>query len=153
MVAGSLVLAACTSTGDSDPAGNPPEAAPPATDDDNSADPVEEPDDPVEQADDEAVAAAYEAFLDGLTAAMEAGDPDLTDLTEHAEGTGLVSAQAMVVSLTEASRVARGEFVLSFESIEVTGDAATVEDCYRGRCRREARCGSGPSYARRRRRR
>jgi hypothetical protein len=62
---------------------------------------------------------------------MEAGDPDLTELTEHAEGAGLVSAQAMVVSLTEAGRVARGEFVPSFESIEVDGDSATVEDCYR----------------------
>jgi hypothetical protein len=131
IVAGSLALAACTSTGDADPVGNPPEAAPPATDDDNSADPVEEPGDPVEQSDDEAVAAAYEAFLDGLTAAMEAGDPDLTELTEHAEGAGLVSAQAMVVSLTEADRVARGEFVPSFESIEVDGDSANVEDCYR----------------------
>jgi hypothetical protein len=42
-----------------------------------------------------------------------------------------VSAQAMVVSLTEAGRVARGDFVSSFESVEVDGDAATVRDCYR----------------------
>ena len=129
IVAGSLALAACTSTGDANTVEDPP--APPATDEDDSGHAVDKPDDPVEPTDEEAIASAYEAFLDGLTAAMEAGDPDLTDLTEHAEGTGLVSAQAMVVSLTEASRVARGEVVPSFESIEVTGDAATVEDCYR----------------------
>ncbi|MFA9430965.1 hypothetical protein [Egicoccus sp. AB-alg2] len=127
-MAGSLALAACTSTGSANPAEDPPEAAPPATDEDGPDDPLDEPDRPT---DDEAVGAAYEAFLDALTAAMEAGDPDLTELTEHVDGAGLVSAQAMVVSLTEAGRVARGEFVPSFESIEVIGDLATVEDCYR----------------------
>jgi hypothetical protein len=68
IMAGSLALAACTSTGDADPVDELPEASPPATNEDNSVDPVKEPDDPVEQTDDEAVAAAYEAFLDGLTA-------------------------------------------------------------------------------------
>jgi hypothetical protein len=131
IVAGSLALAACTSTGDANTVEDPPEASPPATDEDNSGSAVDGPDDPVEPTDEEAIAAGYEAFLDALTAAMEAGDPDLTDLTEHAEGAGLVSAQAMVVSLTEAGRVARGEFVPSFESIEVDGDSASVEDCYR----------------------
>jgi hypothetical protein len=131
IVAGSLALAACTSTGDANTVEDPPEASPPATDEDDSGQAVDEPGDPVEPTDDEAVAAAYESFLDGLTAAMEAGDPDLTDLTEHADGAGLVSAQAMVVSLTEAGRVARGEFVPSFESIEVTGESASVDDCYR----------------------
>jgi hypothetical protein len=129
IVAGSLALAACTSTGDATPAANPPQATPPSSDDG----PAESIDDPevVETSDEDVVATGYEAFLDALTAAMEAGDPELTELSEHAEGAGLVSAQAMVVSLTEAGRVARGNFVPSFESVEVDGDTATVEDCYR----------------------
>jgi hypothetical protein len=130
LLAGGLALAACTPTGDASPIPEPPEAAPAPSEDDAPAEPVDEPE-PAEPTDEEAVALAYQAFLDGLTAAMEAGDPDLTELTEHAEGAGLVSAQAMVVSLTEAGRVARGEFVPSFESIEVAGDSASVEDCYR----------------------
>ena len=130
ILAGSLALAACSPTDDATSVADPPEENPPVEDDNGAVDPVNEPE-PVEPTDDEVVAAAYEAFLDGLTAAMEAGDPDLTALTEHAEGAGLVSAQAMVVSLTEADRVARGEFVPSFESIEVDGDSANVEDCYR----------------------
>jgi hypothetical protein len=131
VLAGSLVLAACTSTGGTTPIEDPPEDPPPATDEDNSADSLDEPDDPVEPTDVEAVELSYEAFLDALTAAMEAGDPDLTVLTEHAEGAGLVSAQAMVVSLTETGRIARGDLVPSFESVEVNGDSATVDDCYR----------------------
>ncbi len=131
IVAGSLALAACTSTGDANTVEDQPEASPPATDEDNSGSAVDEPDDTVEPTDEQAVATSYDAFLGALAAAMAAGDPDLTDLTQHAARAGLVSAQAMVVSLTEAGRVARGEFVPSFESIEVTGDSATVADCYR----------------------
>ncbi len=130
ILAGSLALAACNSTGDANPAEDPPEVAPSATDDGNPADPVDEPD-AAEASDEDAVAATYAAFLGVLTAAMEASDPDLTELSEHADSRGLVSAQAMVVSLTEADRVARGDFVPSFEAVEVNGDTATVEDCYR----------------------
>jgi hypothetical protein len=129
IMAGSLALAACTSTDDATPAANPPEATPPSSDDG----PAESVDDLelAEPSDEDAVATGYEAFLTALTAAMEAGDPDLTELTETAEGAGLVSAQAMVVSLTEGGRVARGEFVPSFEVVDVHGDTASVEDCYR----------------------
>jgi hypothetical protein len=112
VLAGSLALAACTPTGDAHPVEDPPDAAPPSTGEDGPSDADDEPD-PVELTDEEAVALAYEAFLDALTSAMEAGDPDLTVLTEHAEGAGLVSAQAMVVSLTETGRVARGDLVPS----------------------------------------
>lgn len=130
ILAGGLALAACSSTGEAGPTSEPTEAAPPASDGNAPAEPTDEPE-PAEPTDAEAVTLVYQAFLDGLTAAMEAGDPELTDLTEHAEDAGLVSAQAMVVSLTEAGRVARGEFVPSFESVEVTDDEATVDDCYR----------------------
>jgi hypothetical protein len=128
-MAGSLSLAACTSTDDATPAANPPAATPQSSDDG----PAESTDEPelVEPSDEDAVATGYEAFLTALTAAMEAGDPDLTELTETAEGAGLVSAQAMVVSLTEGGRVARGEFVPSMEAVEVDGDTASVRDCYR----------------------
>jgi hypothetical protein len=131
IVAGSLALAACTSTGDANPIEEQPEASPTATNEDNSGSSGDEPDDTVEPTDEEAIAAVYGAFLGALAAAMEVGDPDLTELTELAEDAGLVSAQAMVVSLTEAGRVARGEFVPSFESIEVDDGSANVEDCYR----------------------
>jgi hypothetical protein len=125
-----LALVACTSTGDADPVDDPPAAAPLTAEDEGPADPPDEIE-PLEPSDEDAVAATYEEFLTALTAAMEAGDPDLTELSKHAAGAGLVSAQAMVVSLTEAGRVARGDFVPSFESVEVDGDAATVQDCYR----------------------
>jgi hypothetical protein len=129
-VAGSLVLAGCVSTGDASPAEDAPAAPPLTAEDGGSAGPTGEVEE-VEPSDEDAVAAAYEEFLTAVTAAMEAGDPDLTELFENADGAGLVSAQAMVVSLTEAGRVARGDFVPSFESVEVDGEAATVRDCYR----------------------
>jgi hypothetical protein len=130
LVAGSLALAACTSTGDANPAANPPEEDPPATAGDGAPAETAEPE-PEPPTEEEVVAAAYDGFLGALTAAMAAGDPDLPELAEHATGAGLVSAQAMVVSLTTADRVARGEFVPSIESIELEGGRAELEDCYR----------------------
>jgi hypothetical protein len=130
LVAGSLALAACTSTGDANPAANPPEEDPPATAGDGAPAETAEPE-PEPPTEEEVVAAAYDGFLGALTAAMAAGDPDLPELAEHATGAGLVSAQAMVVSITTADRVARGEFVPSIESIELEGGRAELEDCYR----------------------
>lgn len=126
-MAGSLTLAACTSTGDPTPVEQPLAETTPGnvdagTDDEPALDTPK---------DEDAVAAAYEAFLEALTAAMEIADPDLPLLAEHADGAGLVGAQAMVVSLATADRLARGEFVPSIESISVEGETATLEDCYR----------------------
>ena len=130
ILTGSLALGACTSTGDATSVADPPEDSPPVEDVDADTDPVDEPE-PAEPTDEQAITASYEAFLQALTAAMEEGDPDLPLLAEHADGAGLVSAQAMVVSLTTADRIARGEFVPSIESIEIDQDTAELEDCYR----------------------
>ena len=130
VLAGGLALAACTAEGD-DPEG---EALPPA----NSPSPVE--DEPAEAnapepaegtTEEDAVVASYADFLTALTAAMAAGEPDLPELTEAAAGDALLNAQAMVASLVDEDRVARGSIVPSIETIEVDGDAATLEDCYR----------------------
>lgn len=130
ILTGSLAVAACTPTGDATSVSDPPEENPPAVDDNGVDDPVDEPE-PTEPSDEEAVTASYEAFLQALTAAMAVADPDLALLAERADGAGLVSAQAMVVSLTTADRIARGEFVPSIESIEIDGDTAELKDCYR----------------------
>ena len=130
ILTGSLALAACSPTGDATSVADPPEENPPVEDDNGPVDPVDEPE-PAEPTEEEAVTASYEAFLQALTAAMEEADPDLPLLAEHADGAGLVSAQAMVVSLTTADRIARGEFVPSIESIEIDGDTAELQDCYR----------------------
>ena len=129
VLAGGLALAACTAEGET-PEGN---ALPPA----NSPSPVEdeppEADAPEPEAptDEDAVLASYADFLSALTAAMEAGDPALPDLTESATGDGMLTAQAMVVSLLDEDRIARGSVVPSIETININEDSATVEDCYR----------------------
>lgn len=127
---GSLALAACSPTGDGTSVADPPDGNPTVEEDNGPFDPVDEPE-PAEPTDEERVTASYEAFLQALTEAMEEADPDSPMLAERADGAGLVSAQAMVVSLTTADRVARGEFVPSIESIEIDGDTAELEDCYR----------------------
>lgn len=128
-MAGSLSFAACSPTGDATPL----QESPAAEDDNPSSDATVEPEPSAtgSPTDEEAVAAAYEAFLQALMTAMETADPDLPELADRASGGGLVSAQAMVVSLTSEDRVAHGEFIPAVEWIHVEGDVAEVEDCYR----------------------
>ena len=127
---GALALAGCTN-GDATAVDEP--TTPPVTDGD--APEVERPQadeqSPEVPTDAELVAAGYQDFLTALSVALEVGDPDLQQLTDQATGDGLVSAQALVVSLTNQGRIARGELVPSLDSVDVEEDTATIEDCYR----------------------
>jgi hypothetical protein len=127
---GALALVGCTS-GDATAVDEP--AEPDVIDDAAPEEELPQADEqsPEAPTDAELVAAEYQDFLQALSVALEAGDPDLEQLTSQATGDGLVSAQALVVSLTDQGRIARGELVPSFESVDVEGDAATIEDCYR----------------------
>jgi hypothetical protein len=127
---GALALVGCTN-GDATAVDEP--AAPDVIDDASSEEEAPHVDEQNLEAptDAELVAAEYQEFLKALSVALETGDPDLEQLTSQASGDGLVSAQALVVSLTDQGRIARGELVPSFESVDVEGDAATIEDCYR----------------------
>ena len=128
-VAASLALAGCTSNSGASRDDQLPVEEPPAA---VESEPLEDDEpEPELPTDEEMVAASYARFLTALTAAMEAGKPDLTDLTESATGEGLLNAQAMVVSLLDEDRFARGSVVPSIETIDVSQDSATVEDCYR----------------------
>jgi len=127
-VAGSLALAACTSTGDATPLEESPaaegnEPSEPVTEPEPSSSVSESP------TDEEAVVASYERFLAALVQAMESGEFEHPELAERASGPGLVSAQAMVISLAESGRIARGEMVPAIEAIEVEGDTASLVDC------------------------
>ena len=129
VLAGGLALAACTA----DSEAPQDDALPPA---ESTSVIEEEPPDadkpaPEEPSDGDAVVDSYGGFLAALTAAMDAGDPDLTELTGTATDDALLSAQAMVVSLVDAGRTARGDIVPSIETIVVEDDFATLEDCYR----------------------
>ena len=128
-LAGGLVLAACSSGSDPSPPDETAASPTPETAEPDATDPEEPP--PSEPTDEGLAAAAYTSFLEALATAMEVGDVDLPELAATASGPGLVNAQLLVVSLTEAGRIARGAYVPSIESIEVDGDTATIEDCYR----------------------
>lgn len=79
----------------------------------------------------EQVAAAYERYLDATSHAMETGDGQLPDLLDVAEGQALAAAQARVVALASQDRTARGRLVPSVQEVEINGDTAAVDDCYR----------------------
>ena len=129
VLAGGLALAACTTQGEAPADDELPAASSPAPVEDEA--PEGNAPEPEEPTDGAAAVAAYADFLSALTAAMEAGDPDHPELARVATGDALINAQAIVVSLVDEQRVARGEIVPSLETIEVSEGSATLEDCYR----------------------
>ena len=129
ILAGSLALAACTAEGEA-PEGDalPPAGSPSSVEDEPPEANAPEPEAPT---DEDVVVASYADFLSALTVAMDAGDPDYPELTEAATGDALLNAQAMVVSLVDEHRIARGSIVPSIETIDIDQGSATLEDCYR----------------------
>ena len=127
--AAGLALVGCTANSGELPDDDLPVDEPPAAVESEPVEDVEPAPEP--PTDEDMVAASYVNFLTALTAAMEAGDPDLTNLSETATGEGLRNAQALVVSLLDQDRIARGSVVPSIETIRINEDSATVEDCYR----------------------
>ena len=73
---------------------------------------------------------AYEAFWDGYLEAADPMNPEHPVLAEVATGEQLRQLRSAFLARLSAGEVIRGELDTAPEVVEVSGDAATVRDCY-----------------------
>ncbi len=79
----------------------------------------------------EQVVAAYTTFLGAVAESMALRDPQYPRLAELAVGDGLLNGRAGAMTLLDQGTTAEGRFVPAIQRVELNGDRAELEDCYR----------------------
>ena len=77
----------------------------------------------------------YGAYWDAFVAASDPPDPDSPVLAEHATGEELDKAQTLLAAQLQFGEVARGTVEVNPTVVEITGDEATIADCWTPRMR------------------
>lgn len=74
---------------------------------------------------------AYEDYVNALAAALAAGDPEASELAEHATGSALETARQQLLANATDGLIATGTIQPAAAAAEVTveGDRATIQDC------------------------